>query len=144
MGTAAKNSYEWLLGKILEGELAGVPGVDVYVADGAHEYLDVYGTTIRFHHGDDVRYQGGVGGLAIPLRKACDSWDSFKVADITVIGHWHQFVDYGFAIVNGSLIGYNAYALSIKARFEPPRQAFFLIDKDRGKTLVAPVFVEPI
>ena len=44
---------------------------------------------------------------------------------------------------NGSLIGFNAYALSIKARFEPPQQAFFLIDAERKrKTGAFPIFVE--
>ena len=44
-------------------------------------------------------------------------------------------------IVNGSLIGWNAYAQSIRAQFEEPRQAWFLVDKARGKTLVSPLWV---
>jgi hypothetical protein len=43
--------------------------------------------------------------------------------------------------VNGSLVGYNAFALSIKAGFEPPKQAFFLIDKSVGKTVVTPIIL---
>ncbi len=142
VSTGAKNSYEWMTYHVLAQRFASDKRVEFLVADSSHIYVDVYGHTVRLHHGDDVRYQGGVGGLSIPLRKATDSWDTFKEADLTVIGHWHQFVDYGYALVNGSLIGFNAYALSVKARFEPPRQAFFLIDKERGKTLVAPIWVE--
>lgn len=143
VSSGAKNSFEWLLYRILEDHYAGEDRVEFVVADGSHVYLEVFGYVVRFHHGDDVRYQGGVGGLSIPLRKACDSWDSFKEADLTVIGHWHQLVDYGFALVNGSLIGYGPYALSIKARFEVPQQAFALIDKSRRrKTVVAPILVE--
>lgn len=141
--SGAKNSYEWLLYKVLEGHYEKEDRIEFIVADGSHVYVEVFGVMIRFHHGDDVRFQGGVGGLSIPLRKACHGWDTFKPAQLTIIGHWHQFVDFGFAIVNGSLIGYNAYALSIKATFEEPRQAFFLIDKARErKTVVAPIFVE--
>jgi hypothetical protein len=44
--------------------------------------------------------------------------------------------------VNGSLIGYNAYALAIKASPEPPVQAFFLIDSRFGKTVVCPVILD--
>ena len=42
---------------------------------------------------------------------------------------------------NGSLIGYNAYALSIKASFEPPTQTYFLLDKKRGRTMTAPIYL---
>lgn len=37
------------------------------------------------------------------------------------------------------MIGYNVYALTIKASFERPKQALFLIDRDRGKTAVWPI-----
>jgi hypothetical protein len=43
--------------------------------------------------------------------------------------------------MNGSLIGYNAYAKKIGASYDQPKQGFFLIDKHRGKSLVAPVWV---
>jgi len=45
-------------------------------------------------------------------------------------------------LVNGSLIGYNSFALSIKASAERPQQMFALIDKVRGKTLVAPILLD--
>ena len=41
--------------------------------------------------------------------------------------------------MNGSPIGYNALALSVKARFEPPKQGFVMIDEEHGKTIVAPM-----
>lgn len=141
--TGAKNSYEWLMYHQLRLLYRDNPRVEFHVADGAHLYYEVYDWTLRFHHGDDVRYQGGVGGLTIPLRKATDSWNIGRHADFTIIGHWHQFFDANFAVVNGSLIGYNAFALGIKARYEAPAQGFFLIDRDRGKRLVSPVMVDP-
>lgn len=140
--TGAKNNYEWLMYHQLRRLYADEPRVEFYIADGAHLYLEVYDWTLRFHHGDDVRYQGGVGGLTIPLRKATDSWNIGRHADITCIGHWHQFFDCNYAVVNGSLIGYNAFALGIKARYEPPMQGFFLLDRDRGKRMVSPVMVD--
>src|SRR5208337_2538899 len=42
---------------------------------------------------------------------------------------FHQYVNYGNFVCNGSLIGYNAYAISIKAAYERPQQAFFLVSK---------------
>ena len=46
--------------------------------------------------------------------------------------------------MNGSLAGYSPYALSIKADYNEPSQVFFLMDKKRGKTIVAPIFLEKV
>jgi len=142
VSTAARNSFEWLMYQVLGKLYANDKRVEVLISDGAHLYLDVHGRVLRFHHGDDIRYQGGVGGLSIPMRKAIDSWAHFRDCDFTICGHWHQLLFGPDFVVNGSLIGYSAYALSVKARFEHPQQAFFLIDKDYGRTLMAPIRVE--
>jgi hypothetical protein len=107
-------------------------------------YVQVYDQVLRFHHGDGIKYHGGVGGITIPLNKAIAQWNKAKHANLDVIGHWHQLRDVGNYVCNGSMIGYNAYALSIKADFEKPRQAFFLMDRDRGKTINGPIFLERV
>lgn len=112
------------------------------IAEGMHSYLDIYGTTIRFHHGHAVKYNGGVGGLYIPVNKAIAQWNKGRHADLDVFGHFHQLRDGGNFICNGSLIGYNTFALSIKADYEPPRQALFLMDRKRGRTCTWPILVE--
>jgi len=141
--TGAKNSFEWLMFHTIADHFKDEKRLEFVIADGAHIYLEVYGLTVRLTHGDDIRYHGGVGGLTVPLRKAVDAWDVFKRASLSVFGHWHTLDNYGsWAVGNGSLIGFNAYALSIKARFEPPQQAFFLIDAERKrKTGAFPIFV---
>jgi hypothetical protein len=60
---------------------------------------------------------------------------------VTVLGHFHEFQDLGSAVVNGSLIGFGPYSQRIGAVPEPASQAFFIIDKDRGKRCVSPVMV---
>jgi hypothetical protein len=142
ISTGSRNSFEWLLYRTMQKQFSGEERVEFVVGDGAHLYLEVYGTRVRFTHGDDIRYQGGVGGLTIPMRKAIDSWDRFEDSDLTVCGHWHQLLYGTDFVVNGSLIGYGPYALSIKARYEPPQQAFFLLDRDYGRTIHAPIRVE--
>lgn len=141
VSSGAKNSFEWLMYHTLRLVYANEPRVEFVIANGIHEYTEVYGRTIRWTHGDDIRYWGGVGGLSVPLNKAIPMWDKVKPADLTVLGHYHQFKDFGNAVVNGSLIGLNAFALSIKADPEPPRQGFFIMDERRGKRLVSPIYV---
>lgn len=138
----AGNSLEHYMFFSLKQEFADDDRVTFVIPEGYMSYIDVMGYVIRFHHGHAIRYRGGVGGLTIPANKAIAKWDKARRADLTVFGHFHQFFDAGDFICNGSLIGYNAYALSIKASYEPARQAFFLVDKDDGKTIVAPIILE--
>lgn len=139
IATERGNSLEYFMYHSLKLHFKNEPRVQFLVAEGYHSYLDVFGYTVRFHHGHNISYGGGVGGITISVNKAIAQWDKIKKADLDVFGHFHQFMDGGKFISNGSLIGYNAYALSIKASYEPPKQAMFLIDKKRGKTIVAPI-----
>jgi hypothetical protein len=137
--TGARNSYEWMLYQILKKQF---PQHDWQIADGYHNYLEVDGRVVRFHHGDDLKYQGGVGGLTIPVLKAIAQWNKAIPAYLDVFGHWHQSMQNPSFVANSSLIGHNAYAIAIKAGFESPTQTFFLMDKKRGRTITAPIFVD--
>jgi hypothetical protein len=138
-GTGAKNSYEWMLYHIIKKQF---PQHEWQISDGYHNYLEVDGRVIRFHHGDDLKYQGGVGGLTIPVEKAIAQWNKAIPANLDIFGHWHQSQQNPKWISNASLIGHNAYAIAIKAGMEPPTQTFFLMDKKRGRTITAPIFLD--
>lgn len=118
------------------------------IASGYHTIVRLFDKerpyVIRFHHGHAIRSSGGVGGIYPPVNKAIGNWNkSVRDVNLDVFGHHHQFVDGQDFICNGSLIGYNSFALAIKAPFEPPKQAFFLINKKhRCKAMVTPIFVE--
>lgn len=136
------HSLEFYMYNFLADHFKDEPRVKFLIASGYHSYLDIYGTKIRFHHGHDIRYAGGVGGIYIPVNKAIAQWNKARPADIDVFGHFHQMRDGGNFICNGSLIGYNAFALSIKADYEKPRQALFMVDSKRGKTWTVPILLE--
>ena len=137
----AENSYEWLLYRILEKHYEGEKRVTFQVARGEHTYLDVYGHSLHFTHGDSVNYGGGVGGITIPLNKAISGWNTVRRADLHHIGHFHQLTWTRDAVVNGSLIGYSPYAYHVKAHYEPPQQAFYVLDAKRGRSIAAPIWV---
>lgn len=143
--TGHKNNLEWMaywdLATIFEGDSI----ISFQVADSYFNYLEAYGRVLRFHHGDAVKYGGGIGGLSIPLTKFIHRANQHQKADADFIGHFHQLMPYSRAsrfIVNGSLIGFNAYALRIGASPEEPLQSFHLLDAKRGFTISAPVIVE--
>ena len=142
VATESGNSIERLMYAAIQSYFRTESRVQFNVAEGYHSYLDIYGSTIRFHHGHAINYGGGVGGITIPVRKAINQWQRGRKADLDVFGHFHQFLDGGSFVANGSMIGYNAYAVSIKAEFEKPKQGMFLWDKKRGKTLVAPILFD--
>ena len=136
------HSLEFFMYTYLQNHFRNEPRVKFLIAPGMHSYLDIYGFKVRFMHGHQVKYGGGVGGITIPINKAVAQWDKAFKADLSIMGHFHQFFDGGNFITNGSLIGYNTYALSIKASFEKPKQALLLIDRDRGKTCVWPILFD--
>ena len=142
ISTEEGNSLERLLYYAIQRVFISEPRVECVVSDGYHIYIDVWPNFVaRFHHGHSTRYLGGSGGLSIPLNKAVLAWNRGRRADLDILGHFHQFLDGGQWLVNGSLCGYDSYALSIKASPEPPRQAFLLIDKNVGKTSVTPIIL---
>lgn len=141
-GAENGHSLEYLLYCHLAAYFRAESRVEFIIPEGMHSYLRVYDQTIRFQHGHAVKYNGGVGGLYIPVNKAISQWNKAIHADLDVFGHFHQLRDGGNFICNGSLIGYNTFALSIKADYEKPKQALFLIDKKRGRTCTWPVLVQ--
>lgn len=136
VSTAAENNLETILYTMLAERYPSV-----LVPSGALTYLTIQERTVRFHHGDHIRWQGGQSGLEGPINRAVDAWDRIITADLNVIGHWHRAVDFGSTIVNGSLVGYGPYSLKIKAAIEPPQQTFAVITKERGKVDFGRVWV---
>lgn len=137
--TGAANSYEWMMYQVLKDDL---PEVQWVIADGYFIFLEVYGRVFRIHHGDNIQYQGGIGGLTIPCEKAIASWNKSNPVYCDIFGHHHTAMQNPRWVSNGSLIGYGPYSLAIKAGYEPPQQTLFLVDSKRGRTGTFPIFLE--
>ena len=140
--TGADNSFEWLLYCVLKSQWAHDKRVEFVVSRSAHQYVEVYGKTLHFTHGDEVSYGGGVGGIAIPLLKRVAAWNSVVPSAVHHVGHFPQRRDFGDVVVNGSIIGYGEYSLAVGGKFEPPQQQFYVFDAKRGKGAVAPIWVD--
>jgi len=135
--TRAGNSLEWAMYQNLAKRHQDLEWV---IEDSYLTYYKVYDKVLRVHHGDAIRYMGGVGGLEVPMKRAYYQWNMTEQADINMCGHFHQYTP-GYNLVNGSLIGYNAYAAANKFAYQPPMQAFVLLDSKRGITTHAPILV---
>lgn len=142
IATAAQHSFEFWMYQQL-GEIYAARGdnrITFKVETGYHNWLDIQGKRVRFHHGDWLRYNGGVGGIGIPVNKSINEWNKAQRADYDFFGHWHQHQRHPRWCCCNCLIGYNAYALSIKAEYSEPSQTFAVFDRDRP----VPVLVQEI
>ena len=132
IATERGNSFEYYMYHQLSNEFQGNKRVSFIISKGYHSYVDLGGFIIRFHHGHQMRYFGGVGGLFIPVRKSISQWNKARHADLDCFGHFHQSkFDTGNFVCNGSLVGFNPFAISIKGDYEPPAQTFFLVNTRR-------------
>ena len=145
IATESGNSLEYFMYLMLRDYFDDEKRIRFVVQPGYNSYVRFFEGAFetRFHHGHQINYQGGVGGITIPVNKAISQWNKARFVNLDVFGHFHTRFDGGNFIANGAMIGYNAYAVSIKASFEKPSQTFFLINREYGeKTVVAPIFVE--
>ena len=140
--TSYKNSYEWLLYSTLARYYSNNPRVHFKVGKAYYNICEIQKRKVRFHHGDGIRYQGGVGGISIPVNKAIAAWDKIEQVDLDVFGHYHTFKwDYTKWVSCGSLMGYNEFAISIKADFQHPTQTFIVLDRGYSVPLAIPIFL---
>lgn len=63
--------------------------------------------------------------------------------DTMICGHFHTLLMLPRLIVNGSLKGYDEFALSINAPWEPPQQALWCVHPKHGHTWYMPVVCDP-
>jgi len=139
-----KNSYEWLMYnniKDLFTRLGGFGNVEFIIPESEFIYLDLFGYINKFSHGDHFKYQGGIGGLEVPLKKWILRENAVIKTDMSWIAHWHQYIVLNKVRVNGSLIGYNSYARAFGFEPEPPKMQFQLLDKRRGFTMNNPIIL---
>lgn len=140
--TGYGHSWEWVLYQVLAHDFRDEPRVKFHATRDEMQYLQVFDTTLAFHHGHRLRYNGGIGGLTIPMIKAVHRWQQWRDCDYYHFGHFHTRANPSEQImVNGSVIGPSPYSFAIGAAPEPPVQSFFVLDAKRGKTMSSPIWV---
>ena len=142
IATGPRHCYETAVYALLAKQYAANPRVTFQIATAPEAVLNVGGYKLRCWHGDRIRYQGGVGGLAVPLNRFLDRY--VEDADLDVLGHFHQFQAIRRrAIVNGSMIGYSPYAMWLGLPFEPPIQAMASVHlKSKRLVRVEPAYLD--
>jgi len=128
-----KMSYEWLMYQNIKKqcELTNLP-IEFYIPESELAIVNtVDNKTFIFAHGFQIK--GGTGnicGIYPALNRLCLKYSKVFKQDRLFIGHFHSSVNTPNAVVNGSIIGYNAFALSQGLERERVQQSYLLFDTE--------------
>ena len=148
---AAHLSFDWMLYNMLEKHFTANKDtrVQYLIPTGFDAYYKIYDTSYLLTHGDRLGVRGGTGivGMLGPIargvQKVRSEYANFgKSIDYVIMGHYHQYISIKGAIVNGSLKGYDEYAMSNRFAFEIPKQALWFTHPQYGVTFQVPVVAE--
>lgn len=140
----ARDNFDWLIYKLIELQFVNRSEITFDISEGTDCRYKVYKTRYQVTHGDQFRGGSGISGICTPIslgnhRKQQRELATGSPYDILLMGHFHQYIDGGKFMINGSLKGYDEYASSMNFGFETAKQLFFLTDPKWGKTITAPI-----
>lgn len=142
-----RDNFDWLIYRNVQRILQGqCKNVTMQISESTDAVWETLGHGYCLTHGDQASGGAGWGGIFSPIMrlhekklKAYAGWG--RSFDYLIMGHWHQFIDAGPVIVNGTSKGYDEFAHNLNFRPEPPQQAYWLTDPEHGKIFSAPLFV---
>lgn len=144
-----RSNFDWLIycNCMRSVKASGCNNVGFDISESTDVLWETMGWTYLLTHGDQAQGGGGWGGIFSPIMRLYEKKLKAYAGrglnfDYLVMGHWHQLVDAGPVLVNGSLKGYDEFAHNMNFRPEPAQQAFWLTDPEHGKIFSGPLFVE--
>lgn len=148
---AAWTSYDWLLYTMLEKHFTaqGDERVRFVIPEGFDVVFKIANHSYLLTHGDRLGARGGDGiiGIIGPVMRGVNRIRGFYqssgvVIDTVLIGHYHTLLNLPRIIVNGSLKGYDEFAMGNRLEPDRARQALWLTHPEHGRTIWAPVLAD--
>lgn len=148
---AAQLNFDWLLyrflAKVIESDKKYANKVSMFVPDGMDCRYDVYKTRYLLNHGDKFKGGDGWSGVLLPWTrgetKKAKQYNAIDLPyDHLVIGHWHQANFMRRIFGNGSLIGFDPFAMQLGFNFEPPQQILWVTHPQFGAIHKTEIFAE--
>jgi hypothetical protein len=139
-----KLSYEYIMYQNIKSicELSGM-NIQFNLPQSEIALLDMPdGNRFLFFHGYQIK-SGGTGtvcGIYPSLNRLSMKWDKIFKQNKIYLGHFHNIISIPNATVNGSIIGYNAFAMSNGMAFEEPAQVYELYDDKIGYLLTRKIY----
>ena len=142
-------SYDTMIGNILAREFKSDARITINIASGADLLFPIFGWSILQTHGDSMGTGGGQGfaGPELPIVRGgkkvrLAGFATGEHYDVILTAHYHTSSNPGTVLANGSVIGFNEYAVRIRAVPEPPQQWLALIHEKWGMRERVPVVLE--
>jgi hypothetical protein len=141
-----KLSYEWIMYQNIKAmcEVTGLP-VEFNIPESEMAVADTPdGKRFIFVHGYQIKSSGSgtVCGIYPALNRLAMKWDRTFKQDKIYLGHFHSCVSIPNATVNGSIIGFNSFALSNGFTYEEPAQMYEVYDSNRGLLLTRKIYCD--
>lgn len=140
-------NYDWLIACMLERHFLDDDRINFHISDQQDLQYKVYDHRYRLTHGSQFRGGQGFVGAFAPISKGDKKKRSASASygmeyDTLVMGHFHQLWMPGRIIVNGSIVGFNEFAINNNFDFEVPKQALWITNPEYGITYTMPIFCE--
>lgn len=135
----AFTNFDWVISQLLRRQFIDDTRFSWLIPDGPDAWYQVHQHRYLLTHGDQFRGGDGIIGALGPIlrgdtKKRARNANVGLAYDTMLMGHWHQYLPFDRVIVNGSLKGYDEYAMQNNFGFELPRQALWFTHPRRGIT----------
>jgi hypothetical protein len=135
----AFTNFDWVIAQLLRSHFVADDRFTWQIPDGPDAWYQVYNRRYLLTHGDQFRGGDGIIGALGPIlrgdtKKRARNGNVGLAYDTMLMGHWHQYIPLDRVIVNGSLKGYDEYAMQNNFHFEVPRQALWFTHPEHGIT----------
>ena len=139
-----KMSYEWLMYQNIKKfcEMDNLP-IEFCIPESEVAIVNSPdGQKFIFAHGFQIKGGGNgtVCGIYPSLNRLSLKWGKTFGQDRIYIGHFHQCVSIANAVVNGSIIGFNTFALTNGCSYEEPCQMYEVYDTNIGQLLTRKIY----
>lgn len=137
-------NYEYFMYKDIEHTLTlmGLTKFSFIIPESEFAYIDVYGKKVLFAHGHQFCTAGGIGGIYPPMMRWYAKMNQTIKIDKAFLGHYHQMVYTKEVCVNGSLKGFDAFAMGHGLAYEEPQQTYVILNEKRGFIFYSPIFAD--
>lgn len=122
-------------------EMMGLTKVNFIIPNAEMTIISLFDKKYLVAHGHQFKYIGGIGGIFPSMLRWFSGMAKTLGVEAAFIGHWHQSIFTKRVIVNGSLKGYDAYALSKNLEYEKPSQNLTLLDSEFGLCNFQPIIL---
>jgi hypothetical protein len=135
----AFTNFDWVIAQLLQRQFAKDGRFAWLIPDGPDAWYRVFNYRYLLTHGDQFRGGDGIIGALGPIlrgdtKKRARNGNIDLGYDTMLLGHWHQYLPLGRVIVNGSMKGYDEYAMMNNFGFEAPIQALWFTHPKFGIT----------